>query len=429
MKHLFCFLIFLYSLSKCQDIYRPTDTANYVYKKTLLSKLDEDKKAFIQSVRTEPSEKRKVYNNLYNSIFDGLIRDVNNNEIYSYPKLEDYIRSIVSQFTSYEENAKRLKIMISRDEVKNAYMTINGTLIFNQNFLTILENENQLAAVLAHELGHNVLAHSKNKVDKYVQISTDDELISEARQIKKQKFNKNKEAESLLKSLVYNNQKKRREDEIDADKKSLEILKGTKYSTSEILKLLKILETSDIEKDSLTTEDFCKILSLESADAKLFSGEGMSEYTSIDENFFKWNIDSLKTHPSCEERINIVKNLEGNQNPVFEKNHSMFQELKQAAELENIQNAYLLKNYGRSLYFSMLYLKKHPNDRFAANMLSENLKQLKIARESKNYGKYIIFPNPKEHSRSEQLFYTFFDNISNAYLDKLVILSTQKNKP
>ncbi|ROI11994.1 hypothetical protein EGH73_12800 [Epilithonimonas hominis] len=416
-------------MSKCQDIYRPTDTANYVYKKTLLSKLDEDKKAFIQSVRTEPSEKRKVYNNLYNSIFDGLIRDVNNNEIYSYPKLEDYIRSIVSQFTSYEENAKRLKIMISRDEVKNAYMTINGTLIFNQNFLTILENENQLAAVLAHELGHNVLAHSKNKVDKYVQISTDDELISEARQIKKQKFNKNKEAESLLKSLVYNNQKKRREDEIDADKKSLEILKGTKYSTSEILKLLKILETSDIEKDSLTTEDFRKILSLESADAKLFSGEGMSEYTSIDENFFKWNIDSLKTHPSCEERINIVKNLEGNQNPVFEKNHSMFQELKQAAELENIQNAYLLKNYGRSLYFSMLYLKKHPNDRFAANMLSENLKQLKIARESKNYGKYIIFPNPKEHSRSEQLFYTFFDNISNAYLDKLVILSTQKNKP
>ncbi len=170
------------------------------------------------------------------------------------------------------------------------------------------------------ELGHNVLAHSKNKVDKYVQISTDDELISEARQIKKQKFNKNKEAESLLKSLVYNNQKKRREDEIDADKKSLEILKGTKYSTSEILKLLKILETSDIEKDSLTTEDFRKILSLESADAKLFSGEGMSEYTSIDENFFKWNIDSLKTHPSCEERINIVKNLEGNQNPVFEKN-------------------------------------------------------------------------------------------------------------
>lgn len=416
-------------MSKCQDIYRPTDTANYVYKKTLLSKLDEDKKPFIQSVRTEPSEKRKVYNNLYNSIFDGLIRDVNNNEIYSYPKLEDYIRSIVSQFTSYEENAKRLKIMISRDEVKNAYMTINGTLIFNQNFLTILENENQLAAVLAHELGHNVLAHSKNKVDKYVQISTDDELISEARQIKKQKFNKNKEAESLLKSLVYNNQKKRREDEIDADKKSLEILKGTKYSTSEILKLLKILETSDIEKDSLTTEDFRKILSLESADAKLFSGEGMSEYTSIDENFFKWNIDSLKTHPSCEERINIVKNLEGNQNPVFEKNHSMFQELKQAAELENIQNAYLLKNYGRSLYFSMLYLKKHPNDRFAANMLSENLKQLKIARESKNYGKYIIFPNPKEHSRSEQLFYTFFDNISNAYLDKLVILSTQKNKP
>lgn len=427
MKPFFCFLIFFYSLSKCQDIYRPTDTANYVYKKTLLSKLDEDKKAFIQSVRTEPSEKRKVYNNLYNSIFDGLIRDVNNNEIYSYPKLEDYIRSIVSQFTSYEENAKRLKIMISRDEVKNAYMTINGTLIFNQNFLTILENENQLAAVLAHELGHNVLAHSKNKVDKYVQISTDDELISEARQIKKQKFNKNKEAESLLKSLVYNNQKKRREDEIDADKKSLEILKGTKYSTSEILKLLKILETSDIEKDSLTTEDFRKILSLESADAKLFSGEGMSEYTSIDENFFKWNIDSLKTHPSCEERINIVKNLEGNQNPVFEKNNLMFQELKQVAELENIQNAYLLKNYGRSLYFSMLYLKKHPNDRFAANMLSENLKQLKIARESKNYGKYIIFPNPKEHSRSEQLFYTFFDNISNAYLDKLVILSTQNN--
>ncbi len=427
MKPLFCFLIFFYSLFRCQDIYRPTDTANYVYKKTLLSRLDEDKKAFIQSVRTEASEKRKVYNNLYNSIFDGLIRDVNNNEIYSYPKLEDYIRSIVSEFTSYEENAKRLKIMISRDEVKNAYMTINGTLIFNQNFLTILENENQLAAVLAHELGHNVLAHSKNKVDKYVQISTDDELISEARQIKKQKFNKNKEAESLLKSLVYNNQKKRREDEIDADKKSWEILKGTKYSTSEILKLLKILETSDIEKDSLTTDDFRKILSLESADAKLFSGEGMSEYTSIDENFFKWNIDSLKTHPSCEERINIVKNLEGNQNPVFENNHSMFQELKQAAELENIQNAYLLKNYGRSLYFSMLYLKKHPNDRFAANMLSENLKQLKTARESKNYGKYIIFPNPKEHSKSEQLFYTFFDNISNAYLDKLVILSTQKN--
>jgi len=431
VKQLLFVCIFFSALFRSQEVYKPVDTVNYAYRKGLVARFEEEKKAFLQSVRSESSDKRKAYTKIYNNIFDGLISNANDNEIYTYPKLEDYIKSIVSEFSSYQDKANNLKILISRDETKNAYMTLNGTLIFNQNFLMILENENQLAAVLAHELGHNILDHSKIKIDKYVQISTDEELISEARQIKKQKFNKSKEAEALLKNLVYTSQKKRREDEIGADKKALEILKPTRYSTSEISNLLKILETSDIEKDSLTIEDFRKMLTLpgETLDAKLFSGETSSEYTSIEENFYRWNIDSLKTHPSCLERIVVVSHLEGNQSPVFEKNHQRFQELKKSAELENINNAFALKNYGRSLYFTLIYLKKNPDDIFARNMLAENLKQLKTARETKNYGKYIIFPNPKEHSKSEQLFYTFFDNMSNAYLNKLVNHFTQKNIP
>lgn len=415
---------------KSQATYQPVDTANnYNYRKGLASHYELEKKNLISSIKTSSSAKKKIYTQLYNNIYDNLIHNINAGEIYYYPKLEDYIKGIVTEFSTSQNLPINVKVLISREETKNAYMMLNGTLVFNQNLLSILENENQLAAVVAHEIGHNLLNHSKNKVEKYVEISTDEDLVSEAKQIRRQQYNKNTEAEALLKNLVYNRQKNKREDEIEADKKSFDLLKNSKYSTNQIIRVLEILADSDIEKDSLTTDDFKKFFTLpnEAFNEKLLVGEASSEYLSLDEIFFKWDVDSLKTHPSCQERIVLVKKFDSNNLPTFEKKHNLFSELKSASELENINNNFLQKKYGRSLYSTLKFLKKNPENSFAKKMFTENLKQLKLARDTKNYGKYIIYPNPKEHSKSEQLFYTFFDNLSNTNFDK--ILTYYSSKP
>ncbi len=410
--------------------YQPSDSVNLSYKDPLISKFEKEKQQFLDIARTKDSKQRKLYTEIYKGVFDNMLGDIKNNEIYYYPQLEGLIKDIITEFSQYhpEIQTSDYKILISRNSQKNAYMTLNGTLVFNQNFLRTLDNENQLAAVIAHEIGHNLLKHTAKAIDDKVKAYTNDSIVAISKNLKKQEFNRNKEAEKLLKNIVFESKKTTREHEKLADAKSFEIIRTTKYSTKEIIGLLKNLDVADIETDTLLEEDYEKLLFFSDLgfDKTMLKPEEESEYKSIDENYFKWNVDSLKTHPSCKERIALIETQKGNEQTEFNLKGNLFAQLKANAEKENINNAFLQKNYGESLYNSLKLIRKQPDDDFGKMMIVKNLQKLKEARIQKNYGKYIRLDTDQKQTQSQEMFFNFFEQLNNTNFDKILDFFSQK---
>jgi predicted Zn-dependent protease len=87
-----------------------------------------------------------------------------NDYIFHDSYLENYLQSIVNQLFSPEflvnKRQGELMVKVLDDNVPNAYMTANGTMYIHTGLLSVLQNEEELKAVILHELAHFILDHS-----------------------------------------------------------------------------------------------------------------------------------------------------------------------------------------------------------------------------------------------------------------------------
>lgn len=84
------------------------------------------------------------------------------------PLLENYIYGLISKITPTELIDGRpvnVNILIEENPIFNAAMYPNGTLIISTGLLSSLHSEDELVAILAHEIAHFVLDHSVSNVN------------------------------------------------------------------------------------------------------------------------------------------------------------------------------------------------------------------------------------------------------------------------
>ncbi|GBU22197.1 peptidase [Fibrobacteres bacterium R8-0-B4] len=79
--------------------------------------------------------------------------------------LTDYLTEILEKLASPDERRRyRLRVRVLRSNVFNAFAAPNGTVFVCTGLLARTANETQVAAVLAHELGHIVLDHTEKNL-------------------------------------------------------------------------------------------------------------------------------------------------------------------------------------------------------------------------------------------------------------------------
>lgn len=423
MRNLYIALFLQISSLFFSQNYKPIDTMQAAYISSLTGKFEIEKKQTLDNLENNKiysGKEKKILKEIYTDFYDDELRETKKGYFFSLPSFNEYILQIVNEIANKnpEIDKKGLKLYISRDDIPNAKTSINGNIFFNFSFLKYIDSEAELAAILSHEIGHYYLKHSEKAINDYIKTKFSREVKEEEIRIRSLEFNKSSAAQELLKKIIYNKNKINREEEIKADSISLQFMKKTAYGNGALLSLLKKLDNIDKEKDSLTEEDFRKNFTIPNYkfNEDWLVLEDVSAYNFKKEHYFKWEVDSLKTHPSCIERINLIKDKVEKTSPVFSFNQKYFDEIKLQAEFEEVRSLFFLKNYGVSLYKSLILHKKYPKSEFPIKMIASNLEMLKKAKINKNYGKYIVQINPFEQSKSLQLFYAFFDNIGNADL-------------
>ncbi|NEO23810.1 M48 family metallopeptidase [Moorena sp. SIO4A5] len=156
-------------------------------------------------------------------------------EIYRDRKITEYVQDIGQRLIPYSDRPNfPYTFQVVKDNTINAFALVGGFVYVHTGLLKGVENEAELAAVIAHEIAHIT---SKHSIEKLRQIIKDNNFT---------------EIEygtiiNLLEDIAFSLPRGRQQ-EYEADRKGLEMLHGAGYASSGMTGFLQKLIT--IEKKS-----------------------------------------------------------------------------------------------------------------------------------------------------------------------------------
>jgi Zn-dependent protease with chaperone function len=317
------------------------------------------------------------------------------------------------------EVPKYTKILVSKNPSLNAYCLPNGTFVINMGLFYWLNNEDQVAGIIAHEISHKILEHSIKTQLK----SIDDELSSknkdEVRQIKKQKYNKSEKAFNLFKNKLYARGDIRKKHEYEADSLGYVLLKNTKFNKLDYIGTLRLMEKYDTIKPNTISKDIYK--KLYNIENQLFNENWMKldDFSMYDYSQYKekMNKDSLSSHPETNDRIARLekifpelKNTKSNQ-PTPE-----FIELEKLASYNIVPNLMFFEEYGLCIYICMGKLQKEKiteeDKKYYQKLFGQNFQKIYKARKEYTLNRYLDRVEPKEQNDSYIQFLSFMWNLN-----------------
>ncbi|NRS89773.1 putative Zn-dependent protease [Flavobacterium sp. 7E] len=423
MQKFLPFLLFFTLISYSQT-YTPFDTTSVAKKKLFLEELKARKDLKIKLIKQDFSGKiSREMIAVYDSQFDDFSRNVNENELYFDEKLNAYATKIVSYIKekNTELNGTAIKVYFSRNSEANAYSIGDGTIILNMGLIAYAKEESEIIFTICHEIAHFILDHRGQSIEKNIVNLHSKENEEKEKEIKKSKFNKQIKAQALAKNTIYSRKSKSRMNEFQADSLGFIYFKKLQYNTATSLKLLEHLSNSDEELDSLSLKAYPKYFNTKNQKfiPQWMVREDFSNYSYSKESVFKWDVDSLKTHPNCDERIARLKNLVVDKKSNFYIDKEFFKNLKDRMSYEQVFNQYYLKEYGKSLYSTLKQKETHPKDKFLDNMMASNLDALAKAKKEMRMNTYVPLIDPTEHTKSQQYYLNFISNLTLSELERL----------
>jgi len=205
-------------------------------------------------------------------------------------------------------NLDDIKLLLAVSNEINAYNCGDGIVVLELPLVLKIDNEYELAYVISHEIAHQKLNHVYKSMLKSSQQNNSEDLKKQTKEIDKLKYNKSKLASGLFKNIVYSGREESRKRESEADSLGYIFYKKAypEYQNYAV-ETLKKLKTIDVEKDSLSKQDFVKLFEAQNLKFKdEWIASEIANYNYQKTEKF-WNVDSLRTHPDCDARISFLK--------------------------------------------------------------------------------------------------------------------------
>ncbi|RIV53424.1 hypothetical protein D2V93_01115 [Flagellimonas taeanensis] len=339
--------------------------------------------------------------------------------IYNTP-INEKIDEIYNEISKDNPNVPEdFQVLVSRDISLNASCFVNGTMVVNIGTIKYLESEDQLAAILCHEIGHKLLNHSEQYLVKSYEEENSKKTKKEIRDLKKNRYNQQELAFTVLKEKLYNNSEEKRKREFEADSIGLSLLGNTKYDPAHFLRALELSLLHDtIAPADLNVKIYSEVFDLpgQPFNQEWLVQEDFSTYDYVFEE--KFSKDSLSSHPEINERVEKLKSLFPASLDIEEKDalanseNPQYQNLRLVAKKEEVPNLFLLKKYGFCIYLSLIKIEQDYRVAYHKEWMGKAFHELYKARKSYTANKYLDRINPEEHSESYQQFINFMWNLN-----------------
>lgn len=415
-RNLFFLLLFVGFFYASGQIYKPLDTADYLQRKDFLRASKEKNEMLIKGFKNK--YQGKVGNKLekyYHEFYTDFEKDVKNKD---YTFTSDFDKEVNEILVELKKNnpkiPQNLKVLIAKDNMPNAFCLQDGTFIVNMGLFNWMENKDQIAGVLCHEIAHDVLEHSLKMLVAQINEDTSDKSTLES--LKAISINKSKTAFDIFKNRVYKKGVERRHHEIQADSLGFALFKNSAFKKIEYINALSNLKEFDsISPRELKIETYKSIYDLPNHPfkEKWMKSEDFSLYNY---DFYKDKLDkdSLATHPEMTQRIEMLqKNFEELRKPEEAlKPDKAFENLQKIAKMEILPNLFHSEDYGEGIYVAMQFLQDKEDEEYNKKWLGKLFDKIYEARKNYNLNRYLDRVDPKNQSKSYQQFLNFMWNLN-----------------
>jgi hypothetical protein len=344
---------------------------------------------------------KKELKEIYKERFENIKSNFTQKRLFTNSQVENYLKQLVNEIISNnaELQALPINIFFAKTEVPNAEYIGENTIIFHTGLFHRLQNESQVVFTLCHELSHFYLNHLNSHIEKYITTINSKEFQKELKSIKRAEYNQKAKLEKLALGLTFDSRKHSRYKESEADSMAIVLMSRTKFDNTEAVNLLGLLDTLDKEhfdaekclRNIFNSKEYPFKNSWVEKEEGLLGGHAKIKE---DEKL----ADSLKTHPDCKSRIDIVKKLleKYKQNTAQKSfiNPTLFNALNEQLQLENIAYYMEKKSYSTAFYYCLRYLEKTPHNPFVITTIGNLFNEFYDAQKKHRLGSVTSMPNP-----------------------------------
>lgn len=392
-----CFLLCLnVSVAQCLfENYAPKnskiDEVNSENEKSIL------KQKYLENCKSIESKYKEKHIKILTKCYDEVNFGIDKNHYYFDNIINPFFQKIFNEIVSKNEDlkSKKLKFYVSKYSEPNAFCDANGIMIFNIGLLRYVENESQIAFIIAHELSHYLKRHNYVQNEKNFATLYSKQTKQAINDIKSDGYDMKSKLDKLLKKIAYGSSNHSRLLETDADTTGYNLLRNTKYNVALAPRIFDILDICDAEKytDSIDLKQHFT-----------FDGTAFNEsWTYVEEEiinkkerFTKEEKDSLKTHPECNHRKKNIETLNQKNNVAnvkFIKNLRV-DSLRIIADFETLYNLNNFDNIGEAFYLNLKLIDKFPNNSFLHETLIDIMSKIENKLIEHRLSEVLSLPNP-----------------------------------
>jgi predicted Zn-dependent protease len=397
VKFIISFFIFLFiasGFSAQTFVPSPLDTSNAA----LLLQLELHYQSELAKISNLQSAQKKIVVDAYEARKEFLKEMLVDGEFIFKGEIFEKVQSVFEKIK--KENSQitdDVIVLLSRATQVNAFNTGDGFVVVNMGLLSRLQNEDQLAYVLCHELSHQIAQHGNKRINKHAEYASDKKAMAanqkEIKKILESEYKVKTQLDNLIMPGLMNKMRHSRLVEFEADSMGLQMFKASGYEGINALTMLAILDASD--------EDFymqsAKLPELLNFNTYAFNAEWIAEEEASSLGAFEWKYeplqDSLKTHPDCSARIAKLKYLEttlANTDSVgVGEPSASYMPIQKQASFELIESYIYMGNLGRAFYQCVHLLNLYPNDNYLNATMSRVLAQIAWLKKERKMGVHV----------------------------------------
>lgn len=384
---------------------------------TLRQQLAEKTTASIQATFREPDQFNKEAREAYRSARDRIGLDVSE-EISESALLDDvlwpFVQKTHAAIVAANPEGAATKVILTINPTPNAYSVGDGTLFVYCGLLAGLENEDQLAFVLCHEIAHYLLEHATNGLVREIATFHDKAFKAKVKAASKQEFNRNEQLANIYKNVLFKSRYHRRDLERQADSLAYRMFLKTNYAPGQAQRLCALFETIDepLRDSSLNVETHfgCARHPFQAGWLEKAKGSVWADAQALNAAAEKQMQDSLRTHPDWRNRMQWLEEM-AQQLLVGTSTKTVsgdpYAPIRYLSVLESVDAWFSVERYDKALFYAVQYQQVYPDCSYFKEMEALALNGL--------------YTHLKDHSLSDVLSQSAPDNPGkyNRFLDFL----------
>ncbi len=383
----------------------------------------EHSKYFLKNLPIQYSGKKKRFvKEQFELIHLDFYYDILGGNMFYNPEVDQMVQNIYDEIRFNNPNVPEIHFYISRNTTPNAYSLGDYNIVINLGLFYYLQSEAQIAAVISHEISHQMLNHQLKIKEKTYDYEHSTTFKKEIRKISKDPENSEGRFFNLYKNKRYTLGKILRQYEYVADSMGYLIYRHTNFPKNEYLKTFEELMVADTSpKYILKEETYFTYFNLPE---QKFKEEWLNNTKplpneEVDERFISF--DSLKVHPETSERIQKLKNNfpELSHEQPEKRDTESYRHIQNMAQHEMLPSLNHRENYGKGVYMTLLFLQEKPQDSYYLYWLGKFFKGLYEAKKLDNLMVHLDVMDEEIHTENYQQFLHFIWNLSESELRKI----------